>query len=148
MSAVRPVDSPRSNQKALYAPGSPGGGGRSARVSASRLSAATSSSVSRSRPECCVGRSSGVIVANDQSPWRLGSPHDVRDSVHSSEVASRGCPAAPIGMNNAPPISASHNVRTQAFMVPSWSDIAVVLLWIIADDGLARNRLVMVRTIQ
>jgi hypothetical protein len=33
-------------------------------------------------------------------------------------------------------------------MVPSWSDIAVVLLWIIADDGLARNRIVMVRTIQ
>src|SRR5262245_20915265 len=66
---------PRSNQCALYAPVSPGLGGASSVLAASR--AAASWGVKNSLSFIAAGRSSGVRVPYDYVPWRSGSPHGV-----------------------------------------------------------------------
>ena len=87
MRDVRPVDFPRSHQNALYAAVTSASGvapRRSPRVAASSLASATSVSVRNSLLASASGRSSGVIVANDQMPCRSGWPSGVRDGLQRS----------------------------------------------------------------
>ena len=98
--AVCSERTPRSNQKSLYAPVLPGGGGRSALRIASASSSARSSAVSVSRPASSSGRSMGVVVVFVQAPCRSGSPHGVRNAfcacAATGASASTATPAATV----------------------------------------------------
>ena len=103
--AVCSLRTPRSNQKSLYAPVLPGGGGRSALRTASASSSARSSAVSVSRPASSSGRSMGVVVVFVQAPCRSGSPHGVRNV--SCACAAAGASAS-TATPNATAVDASH----------------------------------------
>ena len=94
MSDVRVSEFPRSNQNALYVPGSPAGGAWSAETLASSSRSAASCGVRNCLSASALGRSKGVVVELFQFPWRSGSPHGVRGAFHLVLAGAFGCPGS------------------------------------------------------